>query len=66
MGTDVQVRSMVHDVAQKANTASLAQVPILTVEPPAMFSTKLIAAVDAVGATIQPFFSSVVDTSQSR
>jgi hypothetical protein len=56
----------VRATARKAKSKRLAAVPVLTVELPAAFSPELVAAVDAVGAVIQPFFTGAVDTSQKR
>jgi hypothetical protein len=61
-----QVREVVRATAQRAKSQRLAAVPVLTVELPAAFSPELVAAVDAVGAVIQPFFTGAVDTSQKR
>lgn len=60
------MRTVVRDVAQKAGSQRLDAVPVLTVELPAAFSPELVAAVDAVGAVIQPFFTGAIDTSKKR
>jgi hypothetical protein len=62
----LQVREVVRTTAHKAKSHRLAAVPVLTVELPPAFSPELVAAVDAVGAVIQPFFTGAVDTSQKR
>jgi hypothetical protein len=60
----LQVREVVRSVAQETGSQQLASVPVLTVELPAAWSPELVAAVDAVGAVIQPFFTGAIDTSK--
>ncbi|KAF6262970.1 hypothetical protein COO60DRAFT_556818 [Scenedesmus sp. NREL 46B-D3] len=57
-----QVREVVRATAQQARSHRLAAVPVLTVELPAAVSPELVAAVDGVGAVLQPFFTGAVDT----
>lgn len=57
---------MVRAIAQKSNSLALAKVPVMTAELPATYTAELAAAVDVVGANIQPFYSGSIDTTDKR